>query len=206
MDRDLEERDMIFAQGRDGAFPHSRGNNAQPLKLGEAIVFDLFPFEQGGGYYHDMTRTWCIGYAPDEVREAHQQVLGALNVAIDSFAVGRNICEMQNAVQTYFEERKHPTLRSHPGTTTGYTHGLGHGVGLSVHEGYTISHFNKTDTFQVGNVITIEPGLYYPERGYGVRVEDTFYIQDGGGMLTNPKSQLVSLTDVPKDLILPLRG
>jgi Xaa-Pro aminopeptidase len=168
-------------------------------------VFDLFPREQGGGYYHDMTRTWCIGYAPEEVREAYAQVMGAFNVALNTFAVGRNVCEMQDAVQAYFEERKHPTGRSYPGTTVGYTHGLGHGVGLSVHEGFIINQHNKNDTFQVGNVITIEPGLYYPERGFGVRVEDTFYVQDGG-MLVNPKDQLVSLTDVSKDLILPLRG
>jgi Xaa-Pro aminopeptidase len=205
MERDLEESNMIFAQGRDGGYPHSRGNNAEPLRLGTALVFDLFPCEQGGGYYHDMTRTWCIGYAPDEVREAHHQVMEAFQVALRAFAVGRNVCEMQTAVQDYFEERKHPTGRSHPGTGVGYTHGLGHGVGLSVHEGFTINHHNKTDTFAVGNVITIEPGLYYPERGFGVRVEDTFYVREGG-MLSNPKDQLVSLTNVPKDLVLPLRG
>lgn len=205
MERDLEETDMIFAQGRDGGFPHSRGNNAQPLRLGEAIVFDLFPREQGGGYYHDMTRTWCIGYAPDEIREAHYQVMEAFNVALNTFEVGRSVCEMQDAVQSYFDGRKHPTQRSHPGTTVGYTHSLGHGLGLSVHEGYTISHLNKTDTFQLGNIITIEPGLYYPEQGYGVRIEDTFYVGEGG-MLVNPRDQLVSLTQVPKDLVLPLRG
>lgn len=64
LDRQLEDTGMIFAQGRDAGFPHSRGQDDMPVRLGQSIVFDLFPRELGGGYHHDMTRTWCIGYAP----------------------------------------------------------------------------------------------------------------------------------------------
>ncbi len=198
LDRGLEDTGLIFAQGRDGAFPHSRGRDEEPLRLGEAIVFDLFPREAGGGFHHDMTRTWCIGYAPDDVREAYDTVMEAFDLAHEMFAVGRPVREMQEAVMQYFEDRNHPTWRQNPGSSDGYTHSLGHGLGLEIHEGYTISHLNKDDVFAVGNVITIEPGLYYPDRGFGVRVEDTLYVA--------PDGQLLTLTDVPKDLVLPLRG
>jgi Xaa-Pro aminopeptidase len=198
MERGLEDTGMIFAQGRDGAFPHSRGNDEEALRLGETLVFDLFPRETGGGFHHDITRTWCIGYAPDEVRETYQTVMEAFDLAHEMFAVGRPVREMQEAVMQYFEDRNHTTWRQNPASQEGYTHSLGHGVGLEIHEGYTMSHLNKNDVFEVGNVITIEPGLYYPEKGYGVRVEDTLYVA--------PDGQLLTLTDVPKDLVLPLRG
>jgi Xaa-Pro aminopeptidase len=198
MERGLEDTGMTFAQGRDGAFPHSRGTDEEPLRLGETLVFDLFPRETGGGFHHDITRTWCIGYAPDEVRETYQTVMEAFDLAHEMFAVGRPVREMQEAVMQYFEDRNHPTWRQNPTSKEGYIHSLGHGVGLEIHEGYTISHLNRDDVFAVGNVITIEPGLYYPEKGYGVRVEDTLYVA--------PDGQLLTLTDVPKDLVLPLRG
>lgn len=199
LERDLEDAHMIFAQGRDAAVPHSRGDDAMPLRLGETIVFDLFPREVGGGYYHDMTRTWCIGYAPDAAREAHEQVMTAFEIAQEVYSLGKPPHFLQLAVQDYFEDRGHPTLRSHPGTRKGYVHGLGHHIGLDVHEHPYLHHDVAGDhALQVGNVITIEPGLYDPDAGWGVRIEDTFYIDEHG--------QLVSLTDVPKDLILPLRG
>lgn len=198
LDRDLEDTAMIFAQGRDAGFPHSRGDERQALKLGQPIVFDLFPHEIGGGYHHDMTRTWCIGYAPDNVREAYHQVMTAFDIALEHFGVGKPTYLMQEAVLDYFEGNGHPTTRSKPGTNVGYVHTLGHGVGLNVHESPRISHLAKDDRFAPGNVITIEPGLYYPDQGFGVRVEDLLIITQRG--------ELVSLTDVPKDLILPLRG
>ncbi len=57
----------IFAIGRDAGVPHSSGNSSDPLKLGQTIVFDIYPCEAGGGYFYDFTRTWCLGYAPDDV-------------------------------------------------------------------------------------------------------------------------------------------
>ena len=78
MARGLEDTGMIFAQGRDAGFPHSRGEADVPLRVGQAIVFDLFPRELGGGYHHDMTRTWCIGYAPPEVQAAYEYRNGSL--------------------------------------------------------------------------------------------------------------------------------
>jgi Xaa-Pro aminopeptidase len=199
MDRGLEDTDMIFAQGRDAGFPHSRGDDPTPLMRGQSIVFDLFPRQLGGGYHHDCTRTWCIGYAPDVVQQAYDETMEAFQVAVNTYAEpGQPTHTMQDAVLDYYESKGHPTVRSKPGATEGYVHSLGHGVGLNIHERPSISHLQKKDIFQKGNFITIEPGLYYPDRGFGVRVEDSFIIDDSGA--------LVSITPFHKGLVLPLKG
>jgi Xaa-Pro aminopeptidase len=197
LDRGLEDTGMIFAQGRDGGFPHSRGEESQALKLGQAIVFDLFPREMGGGYHHDMTRTWSIGYATPAVQKAYDDVMEALDVAVETFAVGKLTATMQDAVLDLFEAKGHPTTRSDSKTMTGYVHSLGHGIGLNIHEGPSISHLRRDDVFAVGNCVTIEPGLYYPDEGYGVRVEDAYIVTEQG--------ELLSITPFRKDLILPLK-
>jgi Xaa-Pro aminopeptidase len=196
MERGLEDTDMIFAQGRDAGFPHSRGEENHILKLGQSIVFDLFPRELGGGYHHDMTRTWCIGYAPPEVQAAYDEVMTAFDKSLEDFALGKGTHSMQETVLDYFEALGHPTGRSTPSANEGYVHSLGHGVGLLIHEKPRISHIYKDDKWEVGNVVTIEPGLYYPNRGFGVRVEDMFVISEAG--------ELISITPFRKDLVLPL--
>ena len=193
----LEDTNMIFAQGRDAGFPHSRGEADITLRVGRAIVFDLFPRELGGGYHHDMTRTWCIGYAPPEVQEVYDTVMEAFDISVETFGVNKPTHLMQDAVLDYYESKGHPTTRSHPSTMEGYVHSLGHGVGIDIHERPSISHLRRDDVCQIGNILTIEPGLYYPERGFGVRVEDLFVVDDNG--------ELVSLTTFRKDLVIPLR-
>jgi len=199
LDYDLEDTGMIFAQGRDAGFPHSRGQDDQPLRLGQSIIFDLFPREVGGGYYHDVTRTWCIGYASDEVRQTYDTVMQAFQIVMDTYEEpGQPTYVLQEAVLDYYESLGHPTQRSQPNTMSGYVHTLGHGVGLNIHERPSLSHLLRTDTLQVGNALTIEPGLYYPDKGYGVRIEDTVFIDENGQMLT--------LTDFHKELVIPLEG
>ncbi|MEM9954120.1 MAG: M24 family metallopeptidase [Chloroflexota bacterium] len=198
MERELEDTGMIFAQGRDAGFPHSRGEAHEALKLGQSIVFDLFPRELGGGYHHDMTRTWSIGYATPEVQEAYNQVMTAFDKSLEDFAIGKPTHSMQETVLDYFESIGHPTNRSDSSANKGYVHSLGHGVGLHIHERPSISHIRKDDVWQVGNAVTIEPGLYYPDEGFGIRVEDLFIITDSG--------ELISLTSFKKDLVLPLNG
>ncbi len=197
MARGLEDTDMIFAQGRDAGFPHSRGEADMLLQVGQAIVFDFFPRELGGGYHHDMTRTWCIGYAPPEVRQAYDTVMEAYDISIEAFGLNKPTCLMQEAVLDHFEKAGHPTSRSDPSTMKGYLHSLGHGVGIDIHERPSISHLRQEDICQIGNILTIEPGLYYPERGFGVRVEDLFVVDDRG--------QLISLSPFRKDLVIPLQ-
>jgi len=198
MERGLEDTGMIFAQGRDGGFPHSRGEDNEALKEGQAIVFDLFPREMGGGYHHDMTRTWCIGYAPPQVQRAYDDVMEAFNIALETYALGKPTYALQEAVLDSFEAKGHPTARSTSNPTEGYVHSLGHGVGLNIHEAPSMHHLRRDDVFQVGNFITIEPGLYYPQQGFGVRVEDSFIISESG--------ELVSITPFKKDLVITLEG
>jgi len=198
LERDLQEAGMIFAQGRDAGFPHSRGQADMPLKLGQSIVFDLFPYELGGGYHHDVTRTWCIGHASDEVQVIYKLVRDAYDIAIEHYTLGKPTHLMQEAVQDFLEAAGHATSRSEPGTEAGYVHSLGHGLGLKVHEAPYISHTRKDDAFAAGHVVTIEPGLYYPEKGYGVRYENTLYISEAG--------ELVNITDFHDKLVLPLKG
>jgi len=194
--RGLEDTGTIFAQGRDGGFPHSRGEYTQALRAGQAIVFDIFPRERGGGYHHDMTRTWSIGYASPEVEKAYHEVMESFDVAVEAFRNGDKASNLQFAVLDYLEGKGHKTQRSHPGTMDGYVHSLGHGLGLQIHERPSISHMRGEDILQKGNFITIEPGVYYPDAGYGVRVEDTFYITEQG--------ELISLTPFKKDLVIPM--
>lgn len=198
LDRGLQDTGMIFAQGRDAGFPHSRGQADMPLKQGQSIVFDLFPQELGGGYHHDVTRTWSIGYATPEVQQVYDQVMQAFDISVESFGLGKPTHLMQEAVLDFYEANGHPTQRSQPGTMSGYVHSLGHGLGLNIHERPSLSHVRRDDIFQIGNCVTIEPGLYYPDEGLGVRVEDTFVVTE--------KGELQSITSFKKDLVLPLRG
>ncbi len=197
LEYDLEDPlEMIFAQGRDAGVPHSHGEDDQPLRLGKSVIFDLFPRELGGGYFHDMTRTWCFGYAPDEVQEAYEQVMEISARIMAAYKVGEPASKYQIMAEEYFEERGHPTLHTNPRTREGYVHNLGHGVGLQVHESPRFSRHSVKSTLRIGNVFTIEPGLYYPDRGFGVRIEDTVYVDEDG--------KVVPITDFPKDLVIPL--
>ncbi len=189
----------IFAQGRDAGVPHSRGEADEILRPGESIVFDLFPRTIGGGYYHDMTRTWALGYAREDVQEAYQQVLSVFHRSLEGIEIGQPTNRIDREVCQLFESAGHPTKMSTPETHDGYVHSLGHGLGLRVHESPAISQYAPDNiVFKAGHVLTIEPGLYYPSQGYGVRIEDTVYLDEHG--------QLINLTDCPYDLIVPLNG
>jgi Xaa-Pro aminopeptidase len=189
----------IFAIGHDAGVPHSSGTDRAPVEAGKTIVFDLFPCEAGGGYFYDFTRTWCLGQAPDEVLRLHAEVQAVQQEMLAGLRAGAAFHEYQRRACAAFEARGHPTVQGTPGTTDGYVHSLGHGVGLAVQEmpssGYTDQN---TDLLQPGSVITVEPGLYYPERGYGVRLEDTVWIRPDGA----PEV----LADFPPDLLLKVQG
>ena len=189
----------IFAQGRDAAIPHSTGTDAEPVRMGKTIVFDLFPCEMGGGYFYDITRTWCMGYAPEEAEDLHRQVLLAYADAEERIRAGMRANEVQPAVCSLFEAKGHPTIRSDPKTESGYVHLIGHGLGLNVHESpsFLLAESNR-DMLQPGAVFTIEPGLYYPERGMGVRLENTVWIRPDGAVEV--------IAPYPLNLVLPVRG
>jgi Xaa-Pro aminopeptidase len=200
----LAERDAenpsgtIFAIGRDAGVPHSSGNNLDPLVLGKTIVYDIFPCEAGGGYHYDFTRTWCLGYAPDEVQKLYEDVLSVYKQIMSELVVGAECPDYQKRACDLFEALGHPTLRSNPVTQEGYVHGLGHGLGLNVHERPWFRKIAaQADILAPGVVTTIEPGLYYPERGMGVRLEDTVWVR--------PDGEFEILAPYPLDLILKVK-
>jgi Xaa-Pro aminopeptidase len=189
----------IFSQGRDAAIPHSTGTDTEPIRLGKTLVFDLFPCEMGGGFFYDITRTWCMGYAPEDVEDLHRQVLLAYADAEERIRVGMNANEIQPAVCRLFEAKGHPTVQSDPKTERGYVHTIGHGVGLNIHESPSLSSAESNhDVLLPGSVFTIEPGLYYPDRGMGVRLENTVWIR--------PDGLAEVIAPYPLNLVLPVRG
>jgi Xaa-Pro aminopeptidase len=188
----------IFAIGRDSGVPHSSGNPADPLRLGQTIVFDIYPCEEGGGYYHDLTRTWCLGYAPDEALKLYEDVLSVYNQITDELKVNAPYKAYQQRTCELFEGLGHPTVKSNPETQDGYVHSVGHGVGLNIHERpWSGVSAGEADRLVPGAVFTIEPGLYYPERGLGVRLENTVWVNPDGGFEI--------MADYPMDLVLPVK-
>lgn len=190
---------VIFSTGRDAGVPHSSGTPDAAMRLGQTIVFDIYPCEQGGGYFYDFTRTWCLGYAPPEVEEAYTQVLQVYRTILSELEVDRDFTVYQERACSLFAAMGHPTPMSHPGTQEGYVHGLGHGIGLDVHERpYNGSKALKEEKLSRGAVITIEPGLYYPEKGFGVRLEDSVWVR--------PDGKFEILAEYPLDLVLQMKA
>jgi Xaa-Pro aminopeptidase len=188
----------IFAIGRDAGVPHSSGTSSDLLRLGETIVFDIFPCEASGGYFYDFTRTWCLGYATDAQQALYNDVLTVYQTIMQELRVGVPFKNYQQRTCEIFESRGHPTVLSNPTTECGYVHSLGHGLGLHVHElprsGIAASEAEQLDP---GVVITIEPGLYYPDKGMGVRLEDSVVVHDDG--------RFEILAPYPLDLIIPVK-
>jgi Xaa-Pro aminopeptidase len=189
----------IFAIGRDGGVPHSTGNPEDVIRLGVPIVFDIFPCEAGGGYFYDLTRTWCLGFATDETQKLYEDVRRVFDQINQELAVGERCNYYQELVCDLFEAMGYPTIRSDPKTPDGYIHSLGHGVGLDYHEApWFRDSVEGGDTLQPNMVFTIEPGLYFPERGMGVRIEDTLWI--------SPQGKIEALAKYPYDLVLPVKS
>lgn len=189
----------IFAIGADAGVPHSVGLNQQPVEIGKTIIFDLFPCEPQGGYFYDCTRTWCLGYAPDEVREIYQDVYDVYHEVYAAIEAGKPCAEFQTLTCDLFQQRNHPTIGQDHRIEEGYVHTLAHGVGLDVHEApWFRSDETNTDILLPGSVITVEPGLYYPSRGMGVRIEDTVWVR--------PDGTLETLVECPMDLVLEVSG
>jgi Xaa-Pro aminopeptidase len=187
---------VIFSQGRDSALPHAEGEDSEQLRLGQALSLDICPREING-YYHDMTRTFAIGYAPPELQQVYDQVREILERVVADLKVGERTKRYQDQVCAFFEERGHPTIRSSYSIEEGYIHELGHGIGLEVHEQLLFSGRPERDDVVVpGAVFTLEPGLYYASRGYGVRLEDVYYCAPDGGV--------ENLTPFPKELVIPI--
>jgi Xaa-Pro aminopeptidase len=195
----ISSRGLAVAQGRDAGVPHNAGRDREAVRLGRTLVFDIFPQELGGGYFFDFTRTVCFGYAPPEVQKVYRTVKDGQDRVIDLLKVGRRTVTIEKSLCEFFERNGHPTFLTDPKTQIGYCHSLGHGLGLDVHES-PLFGLTKTTTDRIrpGHVFTVEPGLYYPNRGFGVRLEDVVYVSSTG--------DIVNLTDYPRTLVVSMRA
>jgi Xaa-Pro aminopeptidase len=153
--------DTIVSCGKETAIPHMTGTG--PLHADEPIIIDLFPVEEASGYYADMTRTVVKGEPTDEIREMYDTLRNAKQLAISLIKPKVTGAEVYQAVVDFFAGQGYES------DTRGFVHNLGHGVGLQIHELPTVGPAGKA--LVAGNVITVEPGLYYPGTG-GVRLED----------------------------------
>jgi Xaa-Pro aminopeptidase len=187
----------IFAIGRDAGIPHSTGTPSDPIKLGQTIVYDIFPCEPRGGYFYDFTRTWSLGYATDEAQKLYDDVANVFHTIMAELKINTYFPNYQKRTCELFEAQGHPTVMSNPLTEKGYVHSLGHGVGLNIHERPAAGRGTERDVLVPGSVVTIEPGLYYPERGMGVRIEDTIYFK--------PDGTFEIFSPYPYDFVLPMK-
>jgi Xaa-Pro aminopeptidase len=188
----------IFAIGRDAGLPHSSGNPDDVVCLGRTIVFDIFPSEAGGGYFYDFTRTWSLGYASPDAKALYDEVRQAYDHVSENLDLNASFKAYQKLVSEEFHRAGHATLLHDEGVLeSGYVHSLGHGVGLNIHERPWSRHTAADDNIlRAGVVITIEPGLYYPEKGMGVRIEDTYWVR--------PDGRFERLAEYPYDFVLSM--
>ena len=167
-------RDTIVAGGSQAADPHDRGHG--PLRAGETIVLDIFPQHKTTGYWGDITRTFVKGPASEQLRAMYRAVHAAQAKALGMVCAGVKVRSIHEAVQEVFDKAGFETsLRD--GVARGFFHGTGHGVGLEIHESPSVSPNDAV--LRAGHVVTIEPGLYYPELG-GIRIEDTVAVTKTG--------------------------
>ncbi len=189
----------IFAIGRDAGIPHSAGNAEDLLQLGKTIIFDIYPQEAGGGYFFDFTRTWCLGYAPEAETKIYEDVKAVYKTIMEELLIDAYAPAFQDRTCELFEAQGHKTIRQDSQLQSGYVHSLGHGVGLNIHERPWFSKgASQEDKLTAGSVVTIEPGLYYPEKGMGCRLEDTVWVR--------PDGKMEILAEYSYDLVLPMNN
>lgn len=173
--------ETIVAAGANSAIPHHRAGDAV-LAAGDFVKIDFGALL--GGYHSDMTRTFVLGRAADWQREIHELVAAAAQAGRDALRPGTPLAEVDAAARAVIADAGHG---GHFG------HGLGHGVGLAIHEAPGISP-TAAGTLRAGSVVTVEPGVYLPDHG-GVRIEDTLVVPaESAGQ--SPES----LTRFPREL------
>lgn len=171
--------ETIVAAGANSAVPHHRPTEAT-LGRGDFVKIDFGALL--GGYHSDMTRTFVLGQPADWQREIYDVVATAQQAGRKALAVGAELCAVDDAARQVIVDA---------GYGEHFGHGLGHGVGLQIHEAPGINSA-AAGTLRAGSVVTVEPGVYLPDRG-GVRIEDTLVVGERGPEL---------LTRFPKDLAI----
>ncbi len=166
----------IVAGGNQACDPHERGHG--PLRADELIILDIFPRDAKTGYYGDMTRTFVRGKASEAQQKLYDTVVKAQKIGIDAVVPGGDGEAAHETIKKFFSDRGYATEKNGEGRWTGFFHGTGHGLGLEIHE----SPRYQACKFVVGQVTTVEPGLYYPGLG-GVRIEDVVAVTEKGNRL-----------------------
>ena len=157
--------ETIVAGGPNGARPHSRPTDAV-VEPGTTVVVDAGA--QVDGYCADCTRTFATGPLPDQLAEAYAACLRGQQAGLDAARAGTTGVDADAAARTVIDEA---------GLGEEFGHGLGHGVGIDVHEAPRLSR-ESSDTLAAGNVVTVEPGIYLGGLG-GIRIEDLVAVTDG---------------------------
>jgi Xaa-Pro dipeptidase len=173
--------ETIVASGPNSAVPHHRPTE-RVLERGEFVKFDFGALYRG--YHSDMTRTVVLGQAADWQREVYDLVAASQKAGREALAVGAVCGEVDKVSRDVIAEAGHGE---------NYTHSLGHGVGLEIHEAPTL-RAGATDTLADRTPVTVEPGVYLAGRG-GVRIEDTLVVRAGSDpeLLTTTTKELLEL-------------
>jgi Xaa-Pro aminopeptidase len=172
--------DSIVASSERGALPHAEPTDA-PIARGTLVTLDIGA--RLDGYHSDCTRTWATGELPDDLAEAYALVQRAQQTALEAVRPGPEGREIDAVARDIIESAGHGEH---------FGHGLGHGVGLEIHEGPRLARTGDAPLVE-GNVVTVEPGVYLPGRG-GVRIEDLVVVTgDGRRVLSGTTKDLVAV-------------
>lgn len=164
----------IVSCGIHSSMPHHTGEG--PLRAGQPIVIDIFPRSQKSGYFGDMTRTVVRGEPSKELQKMYQAVLMGQKLGISLIRDGVRTKDVHGAIVEFFNKSGFKT-EVLDGKRQGFIHSTGHGLGLQIHEPPRIGYGNEV--LETGNVVTVEPGLYYEKHG-GIRIEDVVVVKKDG--------------------------
>ena len=171
----------IVASGERGSLPHGTATE-KLLESGEFVTMDYGAVFNG--YHSDITRTVCVGKADERHRHIYDTVLHAQLMGVELVKPGASGSAIDHAVRSYFDEL---------GYKDNFGHGLGHSLGLEIHEEPRLSPKSDCEHLPVNTLITVEPGLYFPGWG-GVRIEDTVLVTaTGGEPLTQSDKRLIEI-------------
>lgn len=174
--------DIIVASGYRSALPHGRASTKKIAK-GELVTLDFGCI--WNGFNSDMTRTFAVGDPGEEARHVYNTVYNAERAGVQQARAGMDACDLDAVCRTIIEEA---------GYGDAFTHSTGHGLGIEVHESPGVAKGSpKGFALQAGMIVTIEPGIYLPEK-FGVRIEDDVLIEeDGCRELTSASRKLIVL-------------
>jgi len=174
----MPEEDIIVACGPKSSDPHYMGAPEDKLKADQPIILDIFPRNVQKRYWTDMTRTIVKGNASDKIKDMFNTVSEAKNASFDAIKAGALGNEVYDVCCDVLEKSGYETTRHGKKIRQGMTHGLGHGVGLQIHENPRMNEFSESPLGEKV-VVTVEPGLYNPQIG-GVRLEDIIEVTKKG--------------------------